>query len=96
MVTFQQDAYLVEKIHYEEYLVERIHKVEYWVETIQVEYYMVENFLDEAPVGEIILDEETWGEEDHWVEKSRERACEVENYLGEDECVVEKILEDGH
>ena len=37
MVTFQQDAYLVEKIHYEEYLVEKIHKVEYWVEIIQVE-----------------------------------------------------------
>ena len=102
MVTFQHEAYLVEKIHYEEYLVEKIHKVEYLVESIQVEYYLVENFLDKAPVGEIILDEETSGEdyllleEVHWVEKSQGRACEVENYLGEDECVVDKILEDEH
>ena len=96
MVTFQQEAFLVEKIHYDEYLVEKIQVFE-----IQ-EYYLVENFLDKAPVGEIIQDDETWGEdyllleEVHWVGKSQGRACEVENYLGEDECVMEKILEDGH
>ena len=56
VVTFQQEAFLVEKIHYDEYLVEKIQAFE-----IQ-EYYEAENFLDKAPVGEIILDEETWGD----------------------------------